>query len=193
MVINILILWLRLIKWALWAKTDILWPIRLIHFWLVISRIINSVRWVSFWTWEYLDLFLIKRRFFLSYSIVFFSTQVPWQGTGGNEKFFFENENVCTYYMSWGSWVQIGQSIQKRVSWTFDWFLSVVLCWNRCTLKCQFENIISASWANKLQLLCIDIHFNLIFQVSALSSAASSWAPLNGKRCYFSVLYKTKT
>lgn len=21
--------------------------------------------------------------------------QVPWQGTGGNEKFFFENENVC--------------------------------------------------------------------------------------------------
>ena len=22
------------------------------------------------------------------------SFQVPWQGTGGNEKFFFENENV---------------------------------------------------------------------------------------------------
>lgn len=24
--------------------------------------------------------------------------QVPWQGTGGNEKFFFENENVCTCF-----------------------------------------------------------------------------------------------
>jgi len=24
--------------------------------------------------------------------------EVPWQGTGGNEKFFFENENVCMVF-----------------------------------------------------------------------------------------------
>lgn len=28
-------------------------------------------------------------------AIYFILFQVPWQGTGGNEKFFFENENVC--------------------------------------------------------------------------------------------------
>ena len=27
--------------------------------------------------------------------ILFLFFKVPWQGTGGNEKFFFENENVC--------------------------------------------------------------------------------------------------
>lgn len=25
-------------------------------------------------------------------------SEVPWQGTGGNEKFFFENENVCLVF-----------------------------------------------------------------------------------------------